>query len=223
EASPGIQVALLGHTVGDGKVAKAGSAWTVSGDRLGKELGRLRLTLDAGGRVVDAVGELIPIPETLTEAGPVLDEVVRFNQRVTKMRYADQVRYRSMPTGEANFVGADSCLPCHPVIHQQWSNTSHAFALDTLVEDGYAFNPECVVCHVVGYGRRSGFISPEKTPGLAGVQCESCHGAAQDHVAGKPMKPGVPEEVCTGCHNDVHSPAFEFISYSAISNQCSLP
>jgi hypothetical protein len=222
-ANPRIQLAILGHTIGDGKIKEVGKTLTVSGGRLGKELGRIRLTLDTRRRITSHQATLIPIPEETGEDSTVKHEVDLFNRTVEEKRFSDDVRYRSVQGTLSTFVGSTACMNCHPLFHQQWSNTPHAFAFETLVEKGYAFNPECVYCHVVGYGAPTGYISPEKTPHLAGVQCESCHGAGKEHLEGKPMESGVPEEVCVRCHDDVHSPPFEYSVYSALSNQCSLP
>ena len=73
--------------------------------------------------------------------------------------------------------------PCHSNKHATWSATLHAGALDTLAAIGQNANPACLPCHTVGFGETGGFIDEATTPGLAGVQCEHCHGGASEHVA----------------------------------------
>ncbi|HLP77432.1 MAG TPA: cytochrome c family protein, partial [Candidatus Paceibacterota bacterium] len=81
------------------------------------------------------------------------------------------------------YAGAQTCVQCHTNLHTVL-NTRHAQAFDALKKIGQGSNPECLVCHTVGYGLPTGY-----QPGLAsatkleGVQCESCHGPAAQHAA----------------------------------------
>ena len=118
---------------------------------------------------------------------------------------------------DASYVGhKDGCRKCHLKEHRSWSRTPHAKALD-LLEGDDASNPECLECHTTGYGEASGFTSDDDTPELAGVTCESCHGAGsgyrdkdvmEDHDASVAAGLLMPDEAtCLGCHND-RSPTF---------------
>ena len=53
---------------------------------------------------------------------------------------------------------------------------------------------------------RPGFVSQSKTPQLAGVQCENCHGPAANHAANPDDPTVIPRvelaaTVCGGCHS----------------------
>ncbi|HOJ59068.1 MAG TPA: cytochrome c family protein [bacterium] len=109
------------------------------------------------------------------------------------------------------FVGANKCKMCHNLkkfgmFHDDWMQTKHAKAMDVLNEDEKK-NPECLKCHTTGYGKPGGFVSLEKTPALAGVQCEMCHGPGQEHIKSKRGGTVIPhawepeEETCVKCHN----------------------
>jgi hypothetical protein len=92
--------------------------------------------------------------------------------------------------------------------------TGHAKALESLKAIKQDKNSECLVCHTVGYGTPLGYQDEARTPHLAGVQCENCHGPGGSHVANvrdpsaRP-KVTVAAEVCGGCHNDFHHPTFD--------------
>lgn len=117
------------------------------------------------------------------------------------------------------YVGAQACTECHKATHDSFENTAHAgaFSNPAFVAAGGQTNSSCLVCHTVGYGLPSGFVSiKDKTtyPRLAGVQCESCHGPAGNHAANPDdmsMRPRVElaGEVCGGCHTGSHQPTYD--------------
>lgn len=92
----------------------------------------------------------------------------------------------------SSYVGAKKCRMCHLKEYTSWSSTKMASAFE-LLKPGvraeakkkahqdpgkdYSHDINCVPCHTTGYGRPGGFRSIEETPDMAGVQCESCHGA----------------------------------------------
>jgi formate-dependent nitrite reductase cytochrome c552 subunit len=112
------------------------------------------------------------------------------------------------------FVGAATCAQCHPTPHAEWAQTLHATALETLEGIGQGTNSECLPCHTVGFGQEGGFVDRATTDALAGVQCESCHGAGRDHVrdplvdAVKPVV-DISADVCGACHQGSHHPNLE--------------
>ncbi len=222
KANPEIDVALVGHHVGAGTARKVGNAVVVSDGELGKKLGRLTLQLDEEGRILSYDATMIPVAEEIKGDREVQKEVTSFNRQVRQKKFSEDVFFLPPEKDSQTYIGAEACAPCHPVIYQRWSNTPHAYAFNSLTEKGNEYNPECVVCHVVGYRARGGFTGIAKTPYLSHVQCESCHGAGAGHPRTKSMKARVPEETCRKCHNDKHSPAFDYPTYLVISNQCTL-
>ena len=112
------------------------------------------------------------------------------------------------------FVGSERCSQCHQSYHTSWADTLHAKALDHLEAVGQGTNAACLVCHTVGFGQEGGFKDRAMTNALAGVGCESCHGAAGDHVANVSdvtLRPTVSlsAEVCGKCHTGEHQPNFD--------------
>ena len=98
---------------------------------------------------------------------------------------------------EHEFVGSKNCRKCHIKEHRSWAETKMAQAFEILKpgeraeakqaagldpQADYTKDAECVTCHVTGYGKPGGFVDIETTPDLAGVGCESCHGAGGTYV-----------------------------------------
>ena len=82
-------------------------------------------------------------------------------------------------------MSARRCADCHATAAKIWEKTPHSHAYKTLVDATHPSNrqydPECIVCHTIGFGYQSGFASAEKTPKLKNVGCESCHGPGSLH------------------------------------------
>jgi len=116
--------------------------------------------------------------------------------------------------GVAAYAGTKACATCHEAAATVWHASAHARAFATLVEQNQDFNPECVGCHVVGLGRRGGFINAKATPQLVDVQCEACHGPGQAHAdAPAPGYGAAGARSCLGCHTEENSPEFDFFTY----------
>ena len=114
------------------------------------------------------------------------------------------------------FAGAQACIECHKGIHNDEVKTHHARAFTNalFVAQGGQANSSCLPCHTVGSGLPTGFISKLRTPHLAGVQCENCHGPAANHAANPDdfsVRPRVEiaATVCGGCHTGPNQPTFE--------------
>ena len=90
------------------------------------------------------------------------------------------------------------------------STKDHAKAYQTLANINQQYDPECIVCHVVGLNFKTGFVSESSPTDLRDVGCEVCHGPASKHVAsqlsgGKAVPPGQPQFRCIDCHTPEHS------------------
>jgi hypothetical protein len=100
-------------------------------------------------------------------------------------------------TGEYSYIGTKKCKKCHLKQYKSWAQTKMANVYDLLKpgeraeaktkagldpEKDYTQDPECLPCHTTGYGKPGGFVSLEKTPELAGVSCEMCHGAGSEYT-----------------------------------------
>ena len=112
------------------------------------------------------------------------------------------------------YAGSDECLRCHRDAHATWATSRHAGAWKTLVDSGDSRDPECVRCHVVGFGLQGGFDA--SGPGPVNVQCEACHGPSAAHAAQSSMPtPGgrLGPDFCRRCHDIENSPKFKYETY----------
>ncbi len=111
---------------------------------------------------------------------------------------------------ENKYVGVDACIDCHEDIVKIYKQTSGKASSNESVlkmreKLTEAEFQECLSCHTTGYGEPTGFVSFEKTPHLAVVGCESCHGMGYLHTIEQSaesisVKPTL--ELCTKCHDD---------------------
>jgi hypothetical protein len=115
----------------------------------------------------------------------------KFLERYGQMRHALQVM-PAVPNlknpGKAEYLGSAACKKCHQEVYDIWEKTPHSHAYKTLVDDAKRpsnrqYDPECIVCHTVGFGYQTGYVNEQRTPLLKNVGCESCHGPSSLHAA----------------------------------------
>jgi hypothetical protein len=118
------------------------------------------------------------------------------------------------------YVGSERCATCHVQAHETWQGTAHSHAIETLRIRDKDWDRSCIGCHVTGWQQPGGSVLGH-TAGLENVQCEQCHGPGSLHVDNptvmRNVEGGVWREVtegtCVSCHNEEHSPRFEFHAY----------
>ncbi len=184
----------------------------ISTGRLGKYVGKLQI--GAGG---PAGGEKkltysfssVPVTEDLAQEDSLVELYRMYQQLVKEADLLEkQVRF-ALPNG-LEYTGSKSCKLCHEYEYEKWSSKAHAHAYATLERVGSQYDPECVVCHVVGMEYVSGFVSEAKTGHLKNVGCENCHGPGSEHnrTLGK-AQTTEPMSDCTDCHTPDHSAEYE--------------
>ena len=167
----------------------------------------------------------IPVSEDIEQDIDLINLYKDYQQIVKAQNLLEKHPKFPLPDG-LRYIGSESCksADCHedPYIHQYeyviWSDNpktsgeQHSHAYETLVEVGSQYDPECIVCHVVGYDYESGFISEEKTPQLKNVGCEYCHGPGSKHYENPYKYPTTPIadrlEICKKCHTPEHDGDF---------------
>ena len=167
---------------------------------------------------------------------------------IVLMALGAAILLRSPTTAKDNapgFTGNAQCKLCHDKESEGaqwsvWSKTAHANAFQTLKGESAvnlakslglslppAEAPECLRCHVTSYDTKTKEIQKEII-WEDGIQCESCHGAAEGHRAYAfalarlkdkeqvtlpvvVVRPG--NEDCLKCHN-AESPTWDPARYT---------
>jgi len=195
---------------------------------------RGRVLLDArlwrDGDASRVACELVPLAGSRTVPGGGGDPNVRaflltHREDVARENVLELMAEQTPTPNGASYVGSAQCGGCHPTAMAKWQQSAHAHAWQTLVDAerdpkryGWPVTkyPDCVGCHVVGYGQQTGFVSADRTPHLQDVGCERCHGPGLDHVQSGGQKSmgiigGVTASVmCTQCHDYEQSPEFVY-------------
>jgi len=143
------------------------------------------------------------------------------------------------PISGPKYVGSLVCTGCHGSytnerIYSKWYRSKHARAYASLsgdkankiaiemgVSESLQKSDICLRCHITGADQLPGrFLESFDT--LQGVQCESCHGPASEHIAvNRPDYPEVPasglkkvdKNTCLTCHgNKIHGQTFDYES-----------
>jgi len=109
------------------------------------------------------------------------------------------ISIRAYALDPANTVGPDECIDCHAPEHDVWEDTTHYKTYDELslsdlaaeiaealeIDDIEAPDGTCVNCHFTLVGDSADDAEP-----VAGISCESCHGAAGGWIDSHGEYPG---------------------------------
>jgi hypothetical protein len=166
--------------------------------RLGKYIGKLTIKPALEYSWFPVTGDLTQ-EESLTEIYSLYQLLVKEENLMEKWP-------RSQLPDNLEYIGSKACELCHEYEYKKWQSKAHAHAYATLEKVGSQYDPECVVCHVVGMDYQSGFVSEEKTPDLKNVGCENCHGPGSEHLkTPETAKTARTKLVCLDCHTSEHS------------------
>ena len=214
---PGIDVMVFGHQVGlFREVTKTNGVINVrSGDR-GQHVPMIHLVVQDrkvasyDGEVV-ALDAKVPGDEAMTQLVDAMeDELNRRTAQANQGTTQQGAAATAAAITRDHYLGEKNCRRCHEAEYQIMKDHRHNHAWETLVKAQRDQSPECIRCHVVGYGQAGGYVSKSSTPDLVNVQCENCHGMGtrHDEMAGGKMTVG--PQVCAQCHNQERSPDFQF-------------
>ena len=194
----GMQLGRLGLQIAAGREG----AWTARAEARGGE-----------ARVYDWT--VVPLNTSLPDHPTLSALLERYREELRARNLAEQqVAPPPPPPANPAYVGVAACGGCHPAQLRQWAASRHAKALDSLKRKRQELNPECVRCHVTGYGDSGGYRpDAPKSVELGNVQCEACHGFGREHRGKGKIRGSVPEAICRRCHSVENSPTFKYEPY----------
>lgn len=193
----------------------------ISSGRLGKYVGRIQAIFDGAGQKPRLKFTSVPVTEDIPQHKPLV-ELYKDYQRLVKDADIIEKQPRFVLPDNLEYVGSKYCKLCHDYEYEKWMTSKqviipglskqaspdsfHAGAFATLEKVGSDFDPECVICHVVGMQYQTGYISPAKTPELKDVGCENCHGPGSEHLRSLgAIETSGPMSTCSDCHTTEHS------------------
>jgi hypothetical protein len=179
-------------------------AFTVG--RFGRYICGLKVTAPARiGQPLRLAFKALPVEEDLPKDDS-LAKLYEDYQQIVKDRNLLEKHPRFALSNGLEYTGSKSCKSCHEYEYEKWNSKAHARAYSTLEKAGSQFDPECVVCHVIGMDYESGFISRQDTGHLINVGCENCHGPGSEHILTAGATELIePKSTCIDCHTPDHS------------------
>lgn len=143
----------------------------------------------------------------------IVDEYYEKRQKDLEREMKELMRIAS----QRAYLPPEFCGKCHQAQYEQWLNTDHAHAIETLVNQK-RMDKSCLTCHSLEF-RMRGVVTEVKK---RGVECVDCHAELQDPTTAKMhgQRPGerpttriVNDTLCVRCHDKQNSPNFNLQTY----------
>ncbi|MBC8461925.1 MAG: hypothetical protein H8D67_28480 [Deltaproteobacteria bacterium] len=215
---PQVNVIIAGHEqqVPLTKPLHEGDCIILNAGTEGKYVGKMEMIVASTGKrkvIVETNHQMIALTDKIPDS-PLMTELMSLYQQMLEAEDLVHKVKKVSPDSEGTYVGSERCRSCHEEIYLEWEKSAHSHVYATLVKRKRNLDPECVQCHVTGFRYQTGFVDTQKTPALANVGCESCHGVGSNHV--KNLKNGygqTKKEICRTCHTPQKSPKFNYVEY----------
>lgn len=145
----------------------------------GKEVGYLTLKRDGGKKWLPREQPVfLPVAKDVSPKAEFVALSKAFKKETQKLDV-------QLPGNNVKriYSGSMYCAQCHEKEYKDWQSTRHSHAMQSLVDKGQQFNPECIKCHTTGFRQANGFYTITHSPSqqMINVQCEVCHGPAYEH------------------------------------------
>jgi len=178
----------------------------------GQTIGNVTLTLGKDNRIRTAEGTVITLDDTIDDNQPDVQALLNAYYTCLEEHKEALLNDEQIDPVEGDYyTGYAACRNCHRQQTDQWLSTAHARAFTTLTARSQDYNPECIPCHTTGFSYTGGFIMPDLTSEMEGVQCEMCHGAGGEHANSESVPYGTTSQAtCMLCHTPERSPQFDY-------------
>ena len=214
KVAEGIDIAVVGHSFQAIKSERVvGDTVLLASGYEGRFMGRADMFLDTDGVVQTFTVEITSMDQERADDQVMLERIVEFKEHLAEWKLAlrgDHLPVRG--SDDENFLTERVCSKCHADVWEAVKASSHQMAHASLRKKGQGYNPECLVCHVVGYEYRNGYDDVPPYNKLSNVQCEACHGYGSAHSRDGRMLE-LARASCVECHDEENSPHFEFATY----------
>ncbi|MGC9328938.1 MAG: multiheme c-type cytochrome [Candidatus Hinthialibacter sp.] len=194
------------------RVEQAGDVYLTNAPGKGRALGKIVLDIQKGQGIQDVQYQRIPMYPSKYSNKTMRNFLYRSYAGMVDALQLNADPLEIHNNQENGYLGAKICMGCHKEEYEQWMKTRHASAFFELLEQTRHWVPECVRCHVTGFGHPEGFRQFPQSDHLMHVQCETCHGPGQRHVDEFGMghiKLTPQKSLCVQCHTSKFSPQFD--------------
>jgi hypothetical protein len=150
-----------------------------------------------------ALGEEFDTPAGKEKGHPLMTLMEGYAREVKKEGYLATASKRRIPHEiqlafpSATYVGSGMCKKCHEGVYEIWEKSPHSRAYTTLAKainpSQRQYDPDCISCHVTGWGYKGGFANEVKTKLLVNNGCENCHGPGSEHILAESGQLKVPD------------------------------
>jgi hypothetical protein len=191
-----------------------------------RALGILRALISGRGQMVAVEQEIRLMVDTIPEDPAVIALAAAYRAEIRNTRltiddpaHLEENRVPGVKIA-ASYAGSETCLACHPTAAKKWRSSDHARAFATLVGKKADADPNCILCHAVGFGSPSGYRRAYAGQKFIDVGCESCHGPGSLHVTQRQSQAPVTftfrplgQGDCQKCHYGEFSRPFDYVSF----------
>lgn len=180
--------------------------------------------------------KLIPINRDIKPDSKISEQLKAYEKKLPERLAACEKGLACPPlkSGEASYVGAETCKACHAPAYDFWQKASvkilakaetgqmmeriegHSRAWKSLEDVNKTLDRNCIGCHSVGFMKPGGYCKAQEVDFRKNVQCESCHGPGSLHAQTgdkKKIQRAVPESHCRSCHHVPHIPTEQSFVY----------